>query len=208
MKAFSAIRILSIVAAAAVLFVFVSEYSNAGQMENFRKESAAPAPDVTAGGMVIDKNGDTVGKLEIQEGPKGVLLMLSLENIPEGRHGIHFHEKADCSNREDFSSAGAHYVPAGVEDQGAGYFDPEGGPHAGNLPNITAHEDGKVDVEIYTSLVSVKDGPATLFDEDGSALVVHQDPDSYLSHTAAGARIACAEIERFVKVQKDTPEEE
>lgn len=205
MKAFSAIRILSVFAIAAMTFVFVSEYTNASQMENFRKESTAASPDVTAAGTITGKNGEKLGTIEMQEGPEGVLLTLSLEGIPAGRHGIHFHEKADCSNRESFASAGAHYVPAGVSDQGAGFFDPEGGPHAGNLPNIIAHEDGKVDVEIYTTLVTIKDGPATLFDEDGSSLVVHENPDSYLSHTAAGSRFACAEIERVVKVQKDQP---
>lgn len=207
MKAFSAIRILSFTAAAAAVFMLVSEYTNASQMENFRKESAASAPDVTAAGTITGKNGETLGTVEMQEGPEGVLLTLSLEGIPAGRHGIHFHEKADCSDRDSFASAGAHYVPASVPDQGAGFFDPEGGPHAGNLPNIVAHEDGKVDVEIYTTLVTIKDGPVTLFDEDGSSLVVHENPDSYLSHTAAGARLACAEIERVVKVEKDQPQQ-
>jgi len=34
-----------------------------------------------------------------------------------------------------------------------------------------------------------------LFDEDGSAFIVHAEPDDYLDVSSAGARIACGVIE-------------
>jgi Cu-Zn family superoxide dismutase len=42
------------------------------------------------------------------------------------------------------------------------------------------------------------DGAASLFDADGSAIVIHADPDDYSSQPTgnAGDRIACAVIEK------------
>jgi Cu-Zn family superoxide dismutase len=44
--------------------------------------------------------------------------------------------------------------------------------------------------------VTLSDGEGTLFDEDGSALVIHANADDYASQPsgAAGGRIACAVI--------------
>jgi Cu-Zn family superoxide dismutase len=48
----------------------------------------------------------------------------------------------------------------------------------------------------YTATLS--EGPTTLLDEDGSALVIHADPDDYESQPAgnAGSRVACAVVSR------------
>ena len=46
--------------------------------------------------------------------------------------------------------------------------------------------------------VTLGDGDGSLFDDDGSALVIHAGPDDYTSQPSgdAGGRIACAVIER------------
>ena len=69
---------------------------------------------------------------------------------------------------------------------------------AGDLPNIWAGADGTAHAEVYSTLVSVGGAgkrPA-LADADGSALVVHANPDDYTTQPigGAGARVACAVI--------------
>jgi Cu-Zn family superoxide dismutase len=46
--------------------------------------------------------------------------------------------------------------------------------------------------------VTLEDGEGTLFDDDGSALVIHAGPDDYQSQPSgnAGNPIACAVIRR------------
>ena len=73
----------------------------------------------------------------------------------------------------------------------------EDGPHAGDLPNIRAGEDGNARAEYFSAAVTLDAGPDhSLFDEDGAAFIVHADPDDYRDVASAGARIACGVIER------------
>jgi Cu-Zn family superoxide dismutase len=54
---------------------------------------------------------------------------------------------------------------------------------------------GALTAEAFTDLVSLEQGSeASLFDEDGSALIIHARADDYASQPSgdAGERIACA----------------
>ena len=77
-----------------------------------------------------------------------------------------------------------------------GLRNPEGPDH-GDLPNLDAAADGSARAEFFTDLVSVAGGdmPA-LLDEDGSAVIIHENPDDHLSLPigGAGGRIACGII--------------
>jgi Cu-Zn family superoxide dismutase len=61
------------------------------------------------------------------------------------------------------------------------------------MPNIHVPEDGKLRIEVLNQMVFLSDG---LFDDDGSAIVIHAGPDDYVSDPAgdAGARIACGVV--------------
>ncbi len=55
-------------------------------------------------------------------------------------------------------------------------------------------------MKTVTSRVTLSEGPLSLFDEDGSAFIIHVDPDSYCpdgeeAGCAGGARAACGIIE-------------
>jgi Cu-Zn family superoxide dismutase len=59
-------------------------------------------------------------------------------------------------------------------------------------------ESGRLAIEYFLTNISLEDGnAATMFDDDGSAVVIHQGVDDYSSQPsgAAGDRIACAVIE-------------
>lgn len=122
------------------------------------------------------------------------MLRIEARRLPQGWHGVHFHEKADCSDA-GFKGAGGHVHLHKPIVHG---FLAEGANDAGDLPNIHVHGDGSVTVELYSTLVSVngRDGRPALRDADGSALVIHANPDDYTTQPIGGAgdRIACAVI--------------
>lgn len=122
----------------------------------------------------------------------GVRITLEGENLPPGEHGFHIHDAGQCIP-PDFESAGAHYNPTNSKH---GFDDPDG-PHAGDLENITVDQDGTVYAEVDAPMVSLRhDHENTLFTKEGTSLVIHADPDDYISQPAgnAGARIACGVI--------------
>ncbi len=147
----------------------------------------------TATAEMRGANGESMGRVTIIQGPRGLLVQARLTGVPEGWHGFHIHETGACD--PDFSAAGGHYNPDGI---GHGVLHPDG-HHPGDTVNIYAHADGIANADQYTVDATLGDatvsgGPATLFDADGSAIIVHEGPDSYGADPGAGARIACGVI--------------
>ena len=132
--------------------------------------------------------GQTVGAVIATAAPKGVLLKIEVKGLSPGWHGLHFHEKGDCS-KSDFTTAGAHVHT--VTPAVHGLLNPAAND-LGDLPNIHAGMDGTASAEVFTTLVTL---PA-LKDADGSAVVVHANADDYSTQPigGAGARVACAVI--------------
>ncbi len=151
---------------------------------------AAQEP-VTAGGEFIGTEGQSHGTAVLTQAPLGVLIRVELTGLPEGAFGFHLHETGVCE--PPFESAGEHFNPANSPH---GYF-AEGGPDAGDLPNIHVPASGELTVEAFNTLVSLQEGnEASLLDDDGSALMIHAMPDDYASQPSgeSGDRIACAVI--------------
>ena len=143
---------------------------------------------------LIAKGGERAGTVTITDTPNGVLVTAQIEagRIEAGEHAMHFHETGDCSDTETFEKAGGHYNPTGAEHG----FIPEGGPHAGDMPNIVIVEGGQTEVSAFDAMVRLREGDAPLLDDDGSALVIHAGPDDYASQPSgkSGDRVACAEL--------------
>lgn len=145
-------------------------------------------------GVLYDGAGNDLGRITLTDAPRGVLLRIEARGLPPGWHGVHFHEKADCSDAA-FTAAGGHVHSEKPIVHG---FLVEGANDAGDLPNIHVDADGDMVVELYSTLVSVNgtDGRPALRDADGSALVIHANADDYATQPIGGAgeRIACAVI--------------
>lgn len=143
--------------------------------------------------VLINPDGEEIGTVAISEIAQGLRIFAQAEDLPPGVHAFHIHETGQCET-PSFESAGGHYNPTGMQH---GWDNPEG-PHAGDFPNVHVHEDGKLAVEYFTAALTLSEGENTLFDDDGSAVVVHEGPDDYQSDPAghAGARIACGVISR------------
>ncbi len=108
---------------------------------------------------------------------------------PRSTHGIHVHEKGDCS-ATDASSAGGHFNPTGSAHGRAGTAT----HHAGDMDNLVADGSGVAPVNIHLSGVTLGGGAPN--DIAGRALIVHAAADDYTTQPAgnAGARVACGVI--------------
>lgn len=152
-------------------------------------QAALAAESATA--ELRDPEMNPVGMVELTETPNGVLLDIRLEGIPEGVHAFHIHETGVCE--PPFKSAGGHFNPGGAHH---GMLSEEG-MHAGDLPNIHMPA-GALRLEVLAEHVTLAEGEEnSLFDDDGSAIVIHDGADDYSTDPAgdAGDRIACGVIE-------------
>lgn len=159
-------------------------------------DQAKPVTAPAASGMVhadmIGADGKSIGMVMLQDTPTGVLVVTQLSGLPAGEHGFHFHEKGTCDAKQKFTTAGAHFAPGGTQ-HGLMVM---GGPHGGDMPNQHVGPDGSLEARVLNTGVTLKAGPRSLADLDGSALVIHAKPDDYKTQPSgdAGDRIACAVI--------------
>lgn len=159
-------------------------------------------PALLMAAPVLAAEGDTVratlsgdgidGSVRMTETASGAILVeIEATGVPQGAHGIHIHETGACE--DDFESAGGH-IAAGLEHG----VKAAGGPHPGDLPNVFAGADGSLRADVVTRGFTLGTaGDQRLLDDDGSAVVLHADPDDYSSQPSgnAGNRIACGVIE-------------
>ena len=161
------------------------------------------ATATTATADLRDNEGNPVGSAEFVEGESGVSVTVSITGgIEPGVHGIHIHETSDLSS-SDFKSAGGHFNPTDAEH---GFDNPQG-PHAGDLENITVAQDGTASYQTVNDRITLSDGPNSILDEDGSALMIHAMPDDYRTNDdpetgpgTSGDRVAAGVIEAMQTV--------
>ena len=164
-------------------------------------DDAAPAAErATVGdtGTAELRNnaGEVIGTVALTQAPTGLLLRVEAEGLTPGWHGIHIHAVGDCGDSA-FQNAGGHINHA--EPVPHGLLNPEG-PDDGDLTNIHADDQGRVRAELFTPRARIAEtGPGQwLWDEDGSAVVIHANPDDHRSQPIGGAgdRVACAVVAR------------
>lgn len=155
--------------------------------------------DVSAKGKTItmsimNTDGLSIGTASLVQDGDNVKIHLQASQLTAGVHGIHIHENGQC-DPPDFKTAGAHFNPINHQH---GFNNPKGF-HNGDLPNIEVSSDGTIDVELITSVVTLKKGEAnSLLKKKGTSLVIHADADDYVTDPAgnSGARIACGVISK------------
>ncbi|WP_342542882.1 superoxide dismutase family protein [Paenisporosarcina sp. FSL H8-0542] len=138
---------------------------------------------------IVDATGKGIGSAELTETESGVRIHLMLKGLTPGVKAVHFHEVGKCEYPK-FTTSGSHVNPAKKQH---GFENPKGF-HAGDLPNLTVNENGEVDLEITSPHVTLEKGKSnSLLDDDGSALVIHEKADDYVTDPSgnSGDRIAC-----------------
>lgn len=146
--------------------------------------------------------GPPLGSVFLREQPssEGVKLVDLLVRVRRGmeakQHAIHIHETGMCI---PCSAANGHFDPGPNSNSS-----PDGNHpyHAGDLTNLTIGDEGYGHLMTVTSRVTLSEGPLSVFDEDGSAVIVHVDPDTYCpdgeaAGCAGGARAACGVIQPY-----------
>jgi len=149
------------------------------------------APESRATAQLRDQDGKIVGQAFFRERSHGVLVRMVVKGLTPGLHAVHIHSVGKCEG-PDFTTAAGHFNPAGKKH---GLNSPAGG-HAGDLPNMLVTKDGSGRFEVRTDAITLKTGAASVFDSDGSALIIHAGVDDYATDPTgnAGDRAACGPI--------------
>lgn len=155
-------------------------------------ESAPVAPENARATAQLQptKGNKAFGEANFEQlGENRVRVSIYAQGLKAGaEHGLHIHEKGDCS-AADATSAGGHFNPA-QHKHGA---TPVTG-HAGDLGNVIFDGSGKATVDTVVSGISVS--PKAPNGIVGRAVVVHMSADDLTTDPTgnSGARVACGVI--------------
>jgi Cu-Zn family superoxide dismutase len=152
-------------------------------------------PSAKAAADLVGQDGSSLGTVRLVADHGGIIVTADVHGLAAGFHGFHIHAVGDCAG-PTFASAGGHLNPAGASH-------PE---HVGDMPVLMVAADGTARASSRTDRFRVGD----LFDLDGSAIIVHANPDNYanipkdrydpdpdattLATGDAGGRVACGVI--------------
>ena len=117
-----------------------------------------------------------------------------ITGLSAGAHGLHIHEVGSCV--APFTTAGGHFDPGPFGSSNP--VDANHPYHLGDLPNVVATKRGLGRLKHTTSRVTLSPGPLSILDADGSAVIVHLNPDRGINGAtgaSGGARIACGVIQ-------------
>ena len=158
------------------------------------------AEGAESGGGAGSSEAALTGRLARRQEEDFTLVAATLRGLPPGFHGFHVHETGSCQG-PSFASAGGHFNPTGANHP----------HHAGDMPVLHVNADGTATAAFFSDRFGVRQ----LFDVDGSAIVVHANPDNYaniptdrydpdpdattLATGDAGDRIACGVLRRLVR---------
>ena len=154
---------------------------------------------LSATAVLSSPSGESIGAVTFTQAATGVLVQAEVRGLEPGGHAVIVHSVGSCS--PDFSAAGDHFNPENVRH---GFVHPnwnrrdvDSRGHGGDLPNIYTAADGLAKADFFTGGFTLQEGQRhSIFDADGSAIVVHERPDSYGAHESdTGERVACGVIE-------------
>ncbi len=149
---------------------------------------------------ITGSSGQLVGVASFQRVADGVEIRARFQALPPGVHGYHVHAVGKCE-APTFVTAGDHFNPTPMEGLALnelpppkehGLLNPRG-PHPGDLPNLVVGEDGTASMTTIVKGATLAPGNFSLFDGDGTSLVIHEREDDQVSDPAgnSGGRIAC-----------------
>lgn len=149
---------------------------------------AAVEPTGGAPMALINSAGQTIGSVRAWRTDGSVTFRITAAGLPHGLHGLHIHSVGRC-DPPDFASAGPHWDLHGMKHG----MNNIAGPHQGDLPNVAVAANGVLEATVTAPVTTM----AMLLDADGSALVLHAQPDDYETDPSgnSGARIACTVIQ-------------
>ena len=155
-----------------------------------------PTPGLEAEAALTSVDGAALGTVTFRQTASGVLVMADVEGLAPGGHAFVIHEVGACA--PTFDAAGDHFNPTGAEHGflHSAWARGDSGGHGGDLLNLYAAGDGSARADFLTAGVTLDVGPShSVFDADGSAIIVHERPDPYgEGEPDTGDRVACGII--------------
>ena len=171
-------------------------------------DSGDPESAAFATADLVDPSGEALGTVEFAEGDGGTQVTVDAMGMPPGFHGLHIHGvglcEPDSENPSEPGERGAFLSATGhLTGPDADAVHPE---HAGDLPPLFVTPDGSAHLTTLTDRLD-RD---MLMDDDGSAVIIHENPDNLahiperyapdgpdedtLSAGDGGSRIACGAL--------------
>src|SRR3954469_22763881 len=157
-----------------------------GGKETARAHATIAGDGISGTGEFVEMEYDTGKEGEINVTAKG---------LKPGLHGVPLHAVGKCE-APAFTAAGGHFDPGP-----AGNTDPDANHpyHMGDVPNMGVGADGNGTPHSRRTRVTLSDGPLSLFDADGSAVIIHGNEDQGItgepkSGVSGGPRLACGVI--------------
>lgn len=128
----------------------------------------------------------SLGTVEAEQTPYGVLFIPHLQNLTAGIHGFHIHENPNCGDKG--MSAGGHLDPAKTGKH-LGPYNNAG--HLGDLPVLIVNQDGTATLPLLAPRLKLQD-------IKNHSLMIHAGGDNYSDSPeplgGGGARLACGII--------------
>jgi Cu-Zn family superoxide dismutase len=169
-------------------------------MMNRSATNSASAAEPAARVQLMTAAGAPAGEATLYSVKGATEIVINATGLKPGVHGFHIHTNGVCAPAPDaatgqtvaFGAAGGHFDPGASGKHGQPGEAPSHN-HAGDLPNLVVEADGRGAVRYVNSYVTIAAGPQSVM---GRALVVHADPDDYMTNPAgmSGARVLCGVI--------------
>jgi Cu-Zn family superoxide dismutase len=131
------------------------------------------------------------GRATLTARADGVWLVLDSSSAPPGKHGVHIHEKADCSGTRA-ENAGEHFAPDGNRHG----LPTDAEHHLGDLGNVVVDRSGRGRLELLVAGANLRaEDPRSLL---GRSIVLgaHEDTGTQQASREPERRIACGPIPR------------
>jgi Cu-Zn family superoxide dismutase len=155
-------------------------------------QSTENDPGRLAWAELKNARGESVGSAIFREEEEGrVRIVVQASGLTPGLHGVHVHAVGRCEPPE-FQSAGGHFNPLGKKHG----LESADGAHGGDLPNLEADANGRTEYVTITNRVTLAPGRTSVFDADGSAIVVHAVADDQRTDPSgnSGDRVLCGQL--------------
>lgn len=128
------------------------------------------------------------------EGIKQVDVSITVRGLSDGKHAVHVHETGSC---DPCGAAKGHHDPGPFGKTTPDAPDFNHPFHGGDLVNLDV-VNGIGTMHTTTNRFTLSPGRLSIFDEDGSAIIIHTQQDDYCDQEnelepgcAGGARDAC-----------------
>jgi superoxide dismutase, Cu-Zn family len=147
---------------------------------------SGPPPSMAVATLEARSGSQLTGNAQVTPTASGVAVMVEVQHATPGPHGVHIHDKGDCS-APDATSAGPHFNPKQAAHHGGSGSAVR---HGGDLGNMNVDSNGR-------GLLIIAVGDMTMSNVVGKAVVVHEKADDLQSDPAgnSGARIACGVLQ-------------